>query len=53
MQMFVFPVNSQAELPEAFVKFAHIPSQPARLDLAAIAANREHWIAAWTETVLR
>jgi len=53
LQMFVFPVNSQAELPEAFVKFAQIPSQPASLDPALIAANREHWIAAWTETVLR
>jgi len=53
MQMFVFPVNSQASLPEAFVKFAQIPDQPARLDPAMIAANRETWIAAWTETVLR
>ncbi|MFZ5910170.1 MAG: thiamine ABC transporter substrate-binding protein [Chloroflexota bacterium] len=53
MQMFVFPVNPQAQLPEAFVKFAQIPSQPARLDPAVIAANREQWIAAWTETVLR
>ncbi len=53
MQMFVFPVNPQAELPEAFVKFAQIPSQPARLDAAVIAANRERWITAWTETVLR
>lgn len=53
MQMFVFPVNPQAELPEAFVKFAQIPTQPARLDPAVIAANRERWITAWTETVLR
>lgn len=53
MQMFVFPVNPQAALPEAFVKFVQIPSQPARLDPAVIAANREQWIAAWTETVLR
>ncbi len=53
LQMFVFPVNPQAQLPEAFVKFAQIPSQPARLDPAIIAANREAWIAAWTETVVR
>jgi thiamine transport system substrate-binding protein len=53
LQMFVFPVNPQAQLPEAFVKFAQIPSQPARLDPAVIAAHREQWIAAWTETVVR
>lgn len=53
LQMFVFPVNPQAELPEAFVKFAQIPSQPARLEPAVIAERREQWIAAWTETVLR
>ncbi len=53
MQMFVFPVNPDAALPEAFVKYAQTPGQPAQLDPADIAANREQWIAAWTETVLR
>lgn len=53
MQMFVFPVNSQASLPEAFVKFAQIPDRPAQLDPETIAANREKWIADWTKTVLR
>ncbi len=53
LQMFVFPVNPEAALPEEFVKYAQIPDQPARLDPALIAANREKWIEAWTETVLR
>lgn len=53
LQMFVFPVNEHAELPEEFVQFAQIPEQPAGLDPALIAENREAWIAAWTETVLR
>lgn len=53
LQMFVYPVNKDAGLPEEFVKYAQIPEQPARLDPAEIAANREKWIEAWTETVLR
>lgn len=52
-QMFVFPVNQNANLPEAFIKYAQIPEQPAELDPDRIAANREQWIQAWTETVLR
>jgi thiamine transport system substrate-binding protein len=53
LQMFVFPVNSQAVLPEAFVQFAQVPEQPAEMSPAEIAQNRDAWIAAWTETVLR
>jgi thiamine transport system substrate-binding protein len=53
MQMFVFPVNLEAALPDAFVQYAQIPDQPAALDPADIAANREKWIQAWTDMVLR
>jgi len=53
LQMFVYPVNQNAALPDDFVNFAQIPDQPATLDPALIAANREKWIQAWTETVLR
>ncbi len=53
LNMFVFPVNRKAALPEAFVQYAQIPQQPAALPLEAIAANREAWIQAWTETVLK
>jgi thiamine transport system substrate-binding protein len=53
LQMFVFPVNQEAELPDEFVQYAQIPDQPAELDPAEIAANREFWITEWTETVLR
>jgi thiamine transport system substrate-binding protein len=52
LQMFVYPVNKDAKLPEEFVKYAQTPSQPARLDSVTIAANRDKWIADWTETVL-
>jgi thiamine transport system substrate-binding protein len=53
LQMFVFPVNPDAELDEAFIKFLQIPETPANLDPEQIAANREQWIEEWTETVLR
>ncbi|MDY6847396.1 MAG: ABC transporter substrate-binding protein, partial [Chloroflexota bacterium] len=52
MQMFVFPVNPDANLPEAFVKNVQIPDQPATLAPELIDENREAWIDAWMETVL-
>ena len=53
LQMFVFPVNSNASLPEAFVKYAQVPAQPAALAPDVIAINRQKWINDWTETMLR
>ena len=53
LKMFVFPVNENAELPEAFVQYAELSEEPASVDPAQIDANREQWIEAWTDTVLR
>ncbi|MFN2219568.1 MAG: thiamine ABC transporter substrate binding subunit [Anaerolineae bacterium] len=53
LKMFVFPANSQAELPEVFAKFTEIPEKPVSISPDAIEANREEWIEAWTRTVLR
>ena len=53
LQMFVFPVNETAELPDIFVEYAAIPEVPVEVDFADIDANREDWIEAWTEVVLR
>lgn len=53
LQMFVFPVNQEAALPEAFVQHAQFAESPAQVSPEAIAANREKWIEAWTEVVLR
>lgn len=53
LQMFVFPVNRNARLPEEFVRYAQIPAKPATLDPALIAEKRESWIEAWTQVVLR
>jgi thiamine transport system substrate-binding protein len=53
LKMFVFPANSQAELPEVFAKFTEIPENPVSISPDAIETNREEWINAWTRTVLR
>lgn len=53
LQMYVFPVNEQAQLSEEFLKFLAVPANPAIVSPADIAANREQWVRAWTETVLR
>jgi thiamine transport system substrate-binding protein len=51
--MFVFPVNPSAQLPQVFTDFAVIPQETAQVNSDAIAQNREAWLQAWTQTVLR
>ena len=53
LQMFVFPVVSETKLDPTFVKYLSIPDNPVYLNPADIAVNRENWINAWTDIVLR
>jgi thiamine transport system substrate-binding protein len=53
LQMFVYPANENATLPELFTQFGQIPTNPAAIDSAEIEANREAWIEAWTDVMLR
>ena len=53
MQMFVYPVNPQAVLPEEFMRYAMIAEEPATLDPVLIANNRDKWIREWTEVMLK
>ena len=53
LQMFVYPVNPKAKLPEEFVKYAQLPAKVATLDLAEIAKNRDKWVADWVKIVLK
>jgi len=53
LQMFVYPANTNAALPDLFVRFAQTPASPVAVDPTAIEANREAWIAAWTDVMLR
>ncbi len=53
LQMYVYPAVTDAELPELFVQFAEQPAEIAQIDADTIDANREAWIAAWTDVMLR
>lgn len=53
LQMFVFPANSAARLPEVFVKHAVVAGQPVEVSPAAIDTNRDKWLEDWTTAVLR
>lgn len=53
LKMFVFPANETAELPEVFQAHGRVAEAPAQMDPARIAENRENWIQAWTDVVLR
>lgn len=53
LQMFVYPVNSNAALPEEFVKYAQAPEHPATLSPDEIAAYRDKWIQEWTDVMVK
>jgi thiamine transport system substrate-binding protein len=53
LQMFVFPANSEAVLPEVFTKHAVVANEPVKVSPKAIEDNRDQWIEAWTNAVLR
>ena len=53
MQMYVFPVNPDAQLDAVFTEHLDTPEQTAEVSPEDIAARREAWIQAWTEAVLR
>ncbi len=52
LQMYVYPVLNGVPLPDAFVKYSPLPSQPVLLPADTIAQNRDRWIQAWTDAVL-
>jgi len=53
LQMFVYPAVPETPLPELFTQFAEQPAVANQVDAAAIDANRETWIDAWTTVMLR
>ena len=52
LQMFVFPANKHAELPEVFKKHSKITKEPTLLDPRVIETQRDVWIREWTEKIL-
>ena len=53
LNMFVFPANAEAALPQEFIDYTVVPDESRTLDPSEIEANRERWIEEWTEVVLR
>lgn len=53
LQMFVYPVNPAAALPDAFLQHAEMAEEPAILDPVLIANRRDQWIREWTEVMLK
>lgn len=53
MNMFVLPVNGNAQLPAEFEAYIQIPELPASLPYKQIAASRETWVQAWQDVVLQ
>lgn len=53
LQMFVFPVNPDAQLQDAFLDHLELPEVTSYVSPEDIAEKREAWLQDWTETVLR
>jgi thiamine transport system substrate-binding protein len=51
LQMFIYPVNQNATLPEVFVKYSQVPTDPATLSPEEISANRDAWIEEWVQAM--
>jgi thiamine transport system substrate-binding protein len=52
-QMFVFPVNEQAQVDEIFQGYLPSPDVSITMDPSTIDQNRAGWIETWTDTILR
>lgn len=51
LNMFVFPANTDAALPDVFIEHAAIPSDPVVMAPERIDENREAWIEEWTQII--
>jgi thiamine transport system substrate-binding protein len=49
LNMYVYPVNDRAALPEAFTKYSVEVDQPLLLSSDEVGANRDTWIEQWTQ----
>ncbi|WP_435215252.1 thiamine ABC transporter substrate-binding protein [Streptomyces sp. bgisy034] len=53
LNMFVYPVREDAQVPEEFTKYGPQAENPETLDPARIADNRDDWVKSWTSLVLK
>ena len=52
MQMFVYPVNEQADLPEEFDLYGKPAENPVMPDPERVAEKHDEWVRTWAEEVL-
>ena len=52
MQMFMFPVNTEAELPLEFIEHAQLSNNPSIVSPEDIDTHRENWIKSWSALML-
>ena len=52
LNMFVWPANEKAAVPDVFTEFSVLPDDPLALPPDVIAANRDQWIDEWTSDVM-
>ncbi|MEU2597706.1 thiamine ABC transporter substrate-binding protein [Streptomyces hirsutus] len=53
LNMFVYPVREDAQVPEEFTKFGPRAEDPETMDPARIADHRDQWVKSWTSLVLK
>ncbi|GAA4075815.1 thiamine ABC transporter substrate-binding protein [Streptomyces shaanxiensis] len=53
LNMFVYPVREDAQVPEEFTKYGPQAENPETMDPAKIADNRDDWVKSWTSLVLK
>ncbi|WP_310528398.1 thiamine ABC transporter substrate-binding protein, partial [Nocardioides sp.] len=51
--MYVFPVSDTVDVPADWAAYAVQPTAPLSVPPAEIAANREQWLAEWTDVISR
>jgi len=51
--MYIFPVDSETELPADWASYAVQPDDPLSLDPADIAAHRDEWLTTWSDVTSR
>ena len=52
IQMFMFPVNTEAELPLEFIEHAQLSNNPSIVSPEDIDTHRENWIKSWSALML-
>ena len=53
LTQFVYPVNLNVVLPDAFTKYSLRPENPLTMEPSVIAEHRTAWLDEWTQIVLR